>query len=56
MQLNEKLKYMTSAQNVLNMNLWITSKMTIYQIGMKLCSIYCAWNLVTVGKKLTMKW
>ena len=35
-QFNGKLKYMDSAQNVLNMNLWIGSQLAIYQVGMKL--------------------
>ena len=56
MQLNGKLKYMGSAQNVLNTNLWIASQMAISQLGMKFCNIYCTWQIVTLDERLTMKW
>ena len=55
MQLNGKLKYMGSAQNVLNTNLWIASQMAISQLGMKFCNIYCTWQIVTLDERLTMK-
>ena len=52
MQLNGKLEYMGSAQNVLNTNLWIASQMAISQLGMKFCNIYCTWKLVTLDEKI----